>query len=157
MGAGRPSKLTPETLALAGELADQGLPVDFIADAIGIHRQTCRKWVREADGHDPDDLKRQFRAVIFKAERNLARQLVGSVKNAALDGNTWAATWMLTHQPGLREQWSDAAAERRAVQRSQDRTIAVLEAAPELTSEQRRILFARLAAAGEHPDPASLA
>ena len=105
---------------------------------------------REGKGSDLDNA---FLTAIQEGRHKAEIRAIGIVTGSE---DPRDAQWWLTHHPRTRDTWSDAAADRRAVQRSQDRTIAVLEAAPELTNEQRRMLFARLAAAGEHPDPGSL-
>jgi hypothetical protein len=137
---------------LAAEIAAKCPTFVAIARGIGVHEETIRNWMRKGEQEESDSLHAQFFAAISAAllegEKYLSLKL--------FNGDSKDAAWILTHSPFFRDEWSDAAAERRAVQRSQDRTIAVLEAAPELTNEQRRMLFARLAAAGEHPDPGSL-
>ena len=147
MGAGRPSLLTPELLATVSELADRGLPLDMIADAINVNRKTCARWVREVDNGDDSELKKQFRALILKAEQNLAASLVGSVRQAAVDGDSRAATWMLTHHPAMRDTWSDAAATRREVQAVLQTVVQTIQAS-DLTPEQQDHLLLRMQAAG---------
>ena len=119
----------------------------MIADAIGVHRKTCHRWVREAEEDGADHLKIQFRAAVFEAHRAMASDMLKCVTKAAGDGNTWAATWMLTHHPALRDQFSDAAAERRAVQRTLSGVVAAIETA-DLTADQRTRLLLNLQAQG---------
>ena len=149
MPAGRPSALTPEAVRTASVLAAQGLPLNMIADAIGVHRKTCDRWVREAeDEGNTDALKTQFRAAVFEAHRNTAIEMLGCVtKSATEGGNTWAATWLLTHHPALRDQFSDAAAERRAVQRTLTGVVAAIDAAG-LSDDQRNRLLLTMQAQG---------
>ena len=77
----------------------------------------------------------------------MASDMLKCVTKAAGDGNTWAATWMLTHHPALRDQFSDAAAERRAVQRTLSGVVAAIETA-DLTDDQRTRLLLNLQAQG---------
>ena len=119
----------------------------MIADAIGVHRKTCHRWVREAEEDDTDGLKTQFRAAVFEAYRNTAAEMLASVTKAASDGNTWAATWMLTHHPAMREQFSDAAATRREVQATLQAVVQAIQAS-DLTPEQQDHLLLRMQAAG---------
>jgi transposase-like protein len=140
-------------IQVAAEVAAKCPSYRAIARSLGVHHCTVRDWVERGEDSSAPELFQRFSTAIHEAlltaEINLTEKITcGEPKDAA---------WMLTHSPFFREEWSDAAAERRAVQRSQDRTIAVIEAAPELSPDQRRMLFARLAAAGEHSDPASLA
>lgn len=148
MPAGRPSALTPEVVRTASALAAQGLPLNMIADAIGVHRKTCDRWVREAeDEGNTDTLKTQFRAAVFEAHRNTAVDMLSHVTKSAEQGNVWAATWMLTHHPALRDQFSDAAAERRAVQRTLTGVVAAIDAAG-LSDDQRTRLLLTMQAQG---------
>jgi Mn-containing catalase len=120
----------------------------MIADAIGVHRKTCHRWVREAeDENNTDTLKTQFRAAVFEAHRNTAEEMLGHVTKSASSGNCWAATWMLTHHPALRDHFSDAAAERRAVQRTLTGVVAAIDAAG-LTDDQRTRLLLTMQAQG---------
>ena len=57
------------------------------------------------------------------------------------------AAWMLTHSPFFRDEWSDAAAERRAVQRTLTGVVAAIDAAG-LADEQRTRLLLTLQAQG---------
>jgi DNA-binding Lrp family transcriptional regulator len=145
--AGRPSTLTPQAVETASALAAEGLPLDFIADAIGVHRKTCLRWVREAEEDGADDLKIKFRSAVFAAHRNTATDLLTSIRKSATDGNVWAATWMLTHHPAFRDHFSDAAAERRAVQRTLTSVVVAIDAAG-LTDEQRTRLLLTMQAQG---------
>ena len=128
-------------------MAAQGLPLDMIADAIGVHRKTCHRWVREAEEQDADELKVRFRAAVFEAYRNTAAEMLGCVTKSANDGNTWAATWMLTHHPALRDQFSDAAAERRVERRTMSAVVDAIAAAG-LPVEQERTVLLQLQARG---------
>jgi hypothetical protein len=132
---------------IANAMAAQGLPLDMIADAIGVHRKTCHRWVREAEEQDADELKVRFRAAVFEAYRNTAAEMLGCVTKSANDGNTWAATWMLTHHPALRDQFSDAAAERRVERRTMSAVVDAIAAAG-LPVEQERTVLLQLQARG---------
>jgi hypothetical protein len=131
----------------ASALAAEGLPLDFIADAIGVHRKTCLRWVREAEEDGADELKIKFRSAVFAAHRNTATALLTSIRKSATGGNVWAATWMLTHHPAFRDHFSDAAAERRAVQRTLADVVAAIDAAG-LTDDQRNRLLLTMQAQG---------
>jgi hypothetical protein len=146
---GRPTALTPEAVRTASVLAARGLPLDMIADAIGVHPKTCNRWVREAEEENADDLKKSFRSAVLEAHRNMAGQMLDCVtKSATEDRNTWAATWMLTHHPALRDQFSDAASERRAIQRTLGEVVTAIEQQPDLTDDQRTRLLLSLQARG---------
>ena len=138
--AGRPSLLTPELVAKAEELADDGLPLAMIADAIGVHPTTCQKWLKAVRDGDTCELKQQFFGVISRAQRKMTKSYMGSVRAAADEGNAWAATWMLTHHPAMRDHFSDAAADRRVERRTVSETIAAIMAAGIPPEHERRIL-----------------
>ena len=153
MPAGRPSTLTAEHVEIAYRVSEKGGALATVARACGIPLRTVQNWIEKAKAGTGSDLHNAFWRSIQDGRSRAEIRAIGIITGSE---DPRDAQWWLTHNPTTRETWSDAAAERRAVQRSQDRTIAVLEAAPELTNEQRRMLFARLAAAGEHPDPGSL-
>ena len=147
MPAGRPSKLTPELVERTRELAQEGLPLDLIADSIGVHRMTCTRWLREAEEKGPDSLEHKFRLAISIADAEYCKDLAGYVKKSAENGNAWSATWLLTHHPRLRDHFSDAAAERK----TERRTVAtVLEAvtAAGLPADLERNLLLQMQARG---------
>ena len=131
----------------ASVLAARGLPLDMIADAIGVHRRTCDRWVREAQEEDADELKKSFRAAVLEAHRHMATDMLDCVTKSAGDGNTWAATWMLTHHPALRDQFSDAAADRRIERRTMASVVAAISAAG-LPSDLERSVLLNLQARG---------
>lgn len=137
--------LTPDAVHVASSMAAQGLPLNMIADAIGVHRKTCHRWVREAEEPNADELKIRFRAAVFEAYRNTAADMLGSIKKSAGDGNVWAATWMLTHHPAFRDEFSDAAAERRIAAAAM---MPVAKALATLPAEQRLSLIMAIEAEG---------
>lgn len=145
--AGRPSLLTPELLAQAEELAIDGLPLDMIADALGVTTKTCQNWIKAAKEGDPCDLKQAFFRAISMAQRKWTKSLLGSVRRSAEDGNAWAATWILTHHPAMRDHFSDAAADRRVERRIVSETLAAIVAA-ELPSEHLRRIVTEYKARG---------
>jgi len=148
-------KLAADTAARARELAALGLPLASIAAGLGIHRSTLYKWGTESP---PDGPERDVINAIKEGRQQGEAALIDRLHRAAKGGDAKSAQWLLTHSPSWRQTWSDAAAERRAVLASQSKMAAVIAEAPELTNEQRRVLFLRMAAAGESPlkfgDPA---
>lgn len=155
MPAGRPSLLTDDVIRRAGELADVGLPSSAIAARLGIHLGTWNRWLKKGRDADDDSNEARLCAVINRSVSELTERYLNSLHGQAELGNVNAITWLLTHSPHTREHWSDAAAERRAVQRSQERTVAAIESST-LAPEQKQELLLRLAASGEHPDPLSV-
>ena len=130
--------------ARAGELAALGLPVISIAAALGIHRQTLREWIQAGSSDTATELEASLTACIRAGRAEGERALVQRLINSQ---DTKGATWLLSHAPGWRETWSDAAAERRAVAAERGRMLQALEAAGLPAEIERRILL-HLQAAG---------
>lgn len=141
-------KLSADTAARARELAALGLPLASIAAGLGIHRSTLFKWGTESP---PDGPERAVINAIQEGRQQGEAALIDRLHRAAKGGDAKSAQWLLTHSPSWRQAWSDAAAERRAVLASQSRLTAVIAEARELSYEQKRMLFLRMAAAGESP------
>jgi hypothetical protein len=150
--AGRPSKLTAELVEKARQEAAHGLPLPMIADRLGIGRTTAKNWVRNADEKGEGSLEYQFRAAIFIADAEECKNLVSCLRDAALpppppegqqgkDPNVWAATWLLTHHPRLRDHFSDAAAERRTERKTVATVMDALAAAGLAADDERRVLL----------------
>lgn len=151
MAGGRPSLLTPELVAIAAQAAREAPTLRAIGHALGVRPATVRDWLRKGEAPDAPELHRQFSAAIHGALAEAEKALVAKIAN----GEPRDCAWLLTHSPFFRDDWSDAAATRRAVIASQERTLAAIEQSS-LSTEQRHELLLRLAAAGEHPDPGSV-
>jgi len=139
--AGRPSKLTPELVEAVKQHAEDGLPVELIAVRIGVHRFTCSRWLREADDKEEGSLHHQFRLAILSADAEYCRTLMKGLKVQADGGNPWAATWLLTHHPRLRDFFSDAAAERRTERKTVATVVDAIAAAGLAPDDERRLLL----------------
>lgn len=148
---GRPTSLTEDLIPLAAYTAERCPNPAAIARSIGVHPETVREWIKK--GRDPNapELFQRFSAEILAAINRAEIALSSKLIN----GDPKDAAWVLTHSHFFRDQWSDAAAERKAVKRSQERTVAAIEASS-LSNEQKHELLLRLAATGEHPNPESL-
>lgn len=111
---------------------------------------TAWRWRTESfedDESEENSLKAQFRKAIDDSGAQLAKLQIANLRNQAEEGNTQAATWLLTHHPATRDHFSDAAAERR----TERRTIAtVMEAvaATGLTPDQEHTLLLQMQARG---------
>lgn len=149
MPGGRPSTLTAAMVAAAAAVARTAPTLRAIGTALGVRPGTVRDWIRKGESEDAPPLHAEFAAAIHGALAEAETALV--LKIAA--GEPRDAAWLLTHSPFFRDDWSDAAAARRAVAASQARTVAVIEAAPHLTPDQRYRLLLELAAAGEAETP----
>jgi hypothetical protein len=139
--AGRPSKLTPELVEAAKQHAADGLPVGMIASLLGVHRATCSTWIKKADEEEEGSLHHQFREAIFFADAEYCRNLLTGIKKQADGGNPWAATWLLTHHPRLRDHFSDAAADRRVERKTVATVMDALASAGLTPDDERRVLL----------------
>lgn len=144
-------KLSPEAPARARELAALGLPLASIAAALGVHRATLHRWRTETGA---EGLERDLCDAIERGRQEGEAALVRQLHKAAADGDARTAQWLLTHAPDWRQAWSDAAAERRAVEAYAARFLEVLMASPDLTADGRYRLLLALEAAGAAPLPA---
>jgi len=138
---GRPTKLTTELVQAAKQHAADGLPVGMIAPLLGVHRSTCSKWIKDADETEEGSLHHQFREAIFLADAEYCRTLMKGLKVQADGGNPWAATWLLTHHPRLRDFFSDAAAERRTERKTVATIVDAIAAAGLSLDDERRVLL----------------
>ncbi len=149
---GRPSKLTAELVSKAKQEAAHGLPLALIADRLGIGRRTAQTWIRDAEIKGEDSLEYQFRRAIFIADAEECKNLVTCLRDAALppkpsegeekkSPNLWAATWLLTHHPRLRDHFSDAAAERRTERKTIAAVVDAIAAAGLTPEAERRVML----------------
>lgn len=156
VAGGRPTKLTEELLAEVEKLCSRGLPDCMVRAVADVSDRTWKRWLEASETAEPDSLHYRFRRITQSGVAKVNSRYLGYLHEQAENGNVNAITWYLTHHPKLREVWSDAAAERRAVQRSQERTVTTIEQST-LTPEQKRELMLRLASVGEHPEPETIA
>lgn len=146
--AGRPTKLTTELVARAKQEAAHGFPVALVADRLGIGRSTASRWIQSADEKGEDSLEYQFREAIFLADAEKCQKLLSGLQIAAVGDvekgiapNAWAATWLLTHHPRLRDHYSDAAAERRTERKTVAQVVEAVAAAGLSAEDERRVLL----------------
>jgi hypothetical protein len=135
------TKLTPEAIAKAYELAKEGLPNKSIAAGISVDYTTFCRWMAAAKTDDATDLERQF----FNAMREGAlageQALLAKIR-AHADNDTRAASWLLSHSPKWRDTWSEASRTRQEVGRVVDMFVAALNEDETLTPAQReRVLL----------------
>jgi len=145
--AGRPSLLTEEVIAKAQQMADLGLPHAFMASRLGIAKTTWERWIQK--GRDSDESTNEGRlwGVINRGVSKIAESYLQSLHGQAESGNVNAITWLLTHHPITRDQFSDAAAERRVERRTMSTVVDAIAAAG-LPAEQERTVLLQLQARG---------
>lgn len=130
-------KLTADLIPRARELAELGLPLALIADALGVHRGTLHRWRKEAG---PEGLERDLSDAIQEGQRAGMLRLLGQIREAG--AADWrAAAWALTHDPVAREHFSDAAAERRTERKTMGAVVDALAAAALTPADERRVLL----------------
>jgi hypothetical protein len=110
--AGRPTALKPELIPIAEEAMAVGGTLALVAKACDVGLASIKRWLKAAEEGTGSDLENQFRAAIQKG-RYAAH--MRAVVAACAYREPKDAQWWLTHHPESRDDWSDAAAERRAV------------------------------------------
>lgn len=145
---GRPSKLTAELVKAARLEAEHGFPVALIADRLGVGRSTVSNWIKNADTKGEDSLEYKFREAIFLADAEKCKNLLSGLQASAagdpangISPNAWAATWLLTHHPRLRDHFSDAAAERRTERKTVAAVVDAIAAAGLTPEDERRVML----------------
>ena len=140
-------KLRGDLPGLAHDLAALGMPLATIAKAAGVHRSTLHRWRTDAAAEGPE---RALSDAIKDGYRDGEMRLIQQLHDAAAKGDTSACKWLLTHAPQWRDNWSDSAAERRALQAQLSIVVRVIAEA-NLAADQRDRLLLQLAAAGLSP------
>lgn len=128
-------------------MADLGLPHALMASRLGVPPTTWKRWIKQGRESDESTNEGRLWAVINKGASKIAESYLQSLHGQAENGNVNAITWLLTHHPITRDQFSDAAAERRAVQRTLAVVVDAIDAAG-LADDQRTRLLLTLQAQG---------
>lgn len=131
----------------AGRLAAVGLTVTKIAASIGVHQATVFNWIREGKDAPKSDLKARFCEAIHKGWIQTGKNYLQNLKEQSNNGSTTAATWFLTHHPFFRDDFSDAAADRRVEKRTVAQVIDAI-AASGLPPEQLRTVLLNIQSRG---------
>lgn len=137
MPGGRPSILTAEMIPRAAAVARECPTLAAIGRSLGVRRATVRDWIRKGSAADAPEPFAGFSAAIHgaiaEAEIALARKIAA--------GDARDAAWLLTHSPFFREDWSDAAAERRTERRILAAVVEAIAAAGLPSDQQTRLLL----------------
>jgi hypothetical protein len=126
----------------AGELAAAGLTIGKIAVSIGVTERTVYDWMREGKKGAESDLKVQFSQAIHKGWIETGKNYLQNLRlHAASQGGIPAATWFLTHHPFFRDDFSDAAAERRTERKTIAAVVDAIAAAGLTPEDERRVML----------------
>ena len=135
------TKLTPEAIAKAYELAKEGLPNKSIAAGMGASYSVFCQWLANAKTDDATDLELQLVGAMREGALVGEQALLGKLR-AHSDNDSRAATWLLSHSPKWRDTWSEASRTRQEVGRVVDMFVAALNEDETLTPAQReRVLL----------------
>tara|TARA_R110000868_G_scaffold190221_1_gene433856 strand:- start:361 stop:834 length:474 start_codon:yes stop_codon:yes gene_type:complete len=135
------TKLTPEAIAKAYELAKQGLPNKSIAAGIGVSYTQFWEWRKNAKTDQATDLEVDLSEAMRAGSLAGEKALLAKLQTHA-DNDSRAATWLLSHSPKWRDTWSEASRTRQEVGRVVDMFVAALNDDETLTPAQReRVLL----------------
>lgn len=136
-------KLNAQLIAKAKRYAALGWSQKAISEACAVSEQQFSGWLSSARGESPTELEVELSEAIQEAALKGEENLVAKIT----DGDTRDAQWLLTHSARWRDRWSDAAAERRAVQQALGTVVQVIQASG-LNPDQQDQLLLRMQAAG---------
>ncbi|WP_216906828.1 hypothetical protein [Synechococcus sp. CCY 0621] len=119
-----------------------------IAQALGVNRCTLREWIAAGLRPDASELEAALAAAIQRGRVEGEERLLQQLHKMAEKGDTRAATWLLSHSPRWRDNWSEASHARREVAKVVGMFVAALEAEPSLRTEQRERIMLRVRAQG---------
>lgn len=144
MPAGRPLTLTAKHVEIAREVTGKGGAMPTVATACKVPLRTIQHWITQAQRGEGSELHQSFLRAIQEGQHEAEIRALGIITGSQ---DPRDAQWWLTHSPSTRETWSDAAAERRAVQRTLTGVVAAIDAAG-LSDEQRTRLLLTMQAQG---------
>ena len=144
------SELNADVISKISDAIRVGVPLKYAAMQAGISPTSAQDWLREADtGHDRNGVAlKPHRAALVAALSSSIQEAKGYfvTRNAAnivkQSKDDWrASSWMLSHSPDTKEEWSDAGRVRIEVERHLTVMTTVLqrELAP---ADYERVLFA---------------
>lgn len=135
------TKLTPEAIEKAYELAKQGLPNKSIAAGMGVSYPALRLWLTNAKTDDATEEELSLLEAMREGALAGEKALLAKLQTHA-DNDSRAATWLLSHSPKWRDTWSEASRTRQEVGRVVDMFVAALNDDETLTPAQReRVLL----------------
>jgi hypothetical protein len=144
--ARRHYKLNAEVIKRVRFLCEYGAPPEHIAPAVGVSYDALNKWLKSVERTTtPLISKSNFSRLSTKRRAAGGLRLVSKIAEAADNGDTRDAQWLLTHAPAYRRHYSDNAAVTRAFSDGVQAAVAGLQAAG-LTPEQERAVLLQISA-----------
>ena len=143
--ARRHYKLNAEVIKKVRFLCEYGAPLEHIAPAVGISYPALKGWLSNAKGDNPTEQEVALLAAVNEGRAAGGLRLVSKIAEAADNGDTRDAQWLLTHAPAYRRHYSDNAAVTRAFSDGVQAAVAGLQAAG-LTPEQERAVLLQISA-----------
>lgn len=138
-------------ISKAQDLAAMGCSAPAIAAELGVNRSTVWHWLKKGRDGTGSDLHARFSDAIEKGtalvEKRCLSALARALQSDECRDSTPAAQWMLTHHPKCRDNWSDAAATRREVERVLGQVAQGISSSG-LSSEQQQAVLLSMRAAG---------
>ena len=93
--AGR-SKLSDELIEKAGKLAEEGVPVTFICDSLGITRMSHSNWMRQGEDDFEQDVDSFFARYFYTIKKGQANYVINAGRDIRSGRNGWqGAAWWL--------------------------------------------------------------
>lgn len=92
----RKTKLTYEMVDRAVALKKDGLCNDDIIKALGVHKSTFYRWLKDGEEARAGSVKRALCDQLKKAEVDYKKNLLVTIRNASMRPQHWtAAAWLL--------------------------------------------------------------
>jgi hypothetical protein len=142
------TKLDRDLINRARQLAGMGLPNKSIAAGIGVSNGRLCTWLSNAQGEDATALECELYEAMRQGALAGEAALIDRLHRQA-ENNPNTATWLLSHSPKWRDQWSDSAQVRRELNKLAGIVVLALEQTESLTPEQRREVLLRIQAQGQ--------
>ncbi len=141
---------TAKHVETARRVTAAGGALSTVAGACGVALSTVMLWMQRAEKETGSKYEIAFLQAIQEgnhAAEIRALEVITGANRSILAPDPSDARWWLTHNPTTRDQWSDAASERRAVQRAMAGVVTAIEGAG-LTDDQRMRLLLGIQALG---------
>lgn len=93
---GRPSKLTDEVINKAGKLAEEGVPVVFICDSLGITKMSHSNWMKQGESDFEQEVDSFFARYFYSIKKGQADYVIKAGRDIRSGRQGWqGAAWWL--------------------------------------------------------------